>query len=327
MNLVRYARAVGVATAVALGLAPAASRADTNYPSKPVQIVSAFAAGSATDLVARVVADKLGQKLAGQVYVTSKPGASGILATETVAKSAPDGYTLLVTNPSIIANTFLFSRLPFNLERDFAGVSLIGESPYVVIVTPELGVKTIQELVQLARSKPKSINYASGGLGTAMHLTCELLARRAGIELTVVPYANVANIGTDFQTNRVQMMCVPIPSAMQFVRPGKAIPLGVTSSVPLTEPLRAPSIQQATGLEVLATSWNGLLAPARTPPAVMQKLAKAMEDVLQDPEVRQKLMDAGLTPNPVLLKDFDAYLRKELEVWGPVVKATGVKLD
>jgi tripartite-type tricarboxylate transporter receptor subunit TctC len=171
------------------------------------------------------------------------------------------------------------------------------------------------------------VNYATGGLGTAMHLNCELLAQKAGIRLQVVPYANVSAIGSDFMSNRVQMMCVPIPSAMQFLSAGKAIPLGVTSASELSEPFRAPSIRQSSGVDLVTTNWNGVLAPAKTPAPVMEKLAKAMQETLADPEVQQKLKDQGMYVNRRFLRDFDEYLRKESELWGPVVKGTGLKLD
>lgn len=301
---------------------------ESAYPSKPVQLVVGFSAGSATDIATRLFAERLKVKLGAPIVIVNKPGAGGMIAADYVAKADPDGYTLLVSNPSLATGSFLYEKVPFNVTKDLAGVGLIGETPNVVIVTPELGVKTIAELVALAKANPKSVNYASGGLGTLMHLNCELLAIKAGIELQVVPYASASSsIATDFMSNRVQMMCVPLPSALPFLRADQAVALGVMSSSPISDPIETSSIRQQSGLDVVIASWTGIFAPVNVPPAIMKKLGEAMEETQSDPQTIQKLRENGLSVRPIVLRDFDAYFQREMGIYGPLIKSMGIKLN
>lgn len=311
---------------VALAAASLCAHAQ-DYPSKPVQLVSAVPIGSATDLLARQLSDRLGPRLGGSVIVVNKPGAGGIIATEFAAKSPADGYTLLFGNAALAANPFLYKKLPYDAQRDFAGIALVAESPYVVVVNNELGVKSMQALVALARAKPASINFASAGVGTATHLACELLARRAGVQFTHVPYSNTGAIGADLQSNTVQLMCSPPASIIPLLKNGRVSMIGVSALQPMTEPVAVPSVKQSTGIDFVASQWFGLFAPEKTPKPVLQRIAKAVEGVTGDAEFQQKLRDSALSSKPVFLTEFDEYLRKDMALWGPVVQATGVKLD
>jgi tripartite-type tricarboxylate transporter receptor subunit TctC len=313
--------------ALALLAVTGSVHAQTDYPTKPIQIVTSFPAGMATDIVARVIADKLSQRIGQQVYVTNKPGGGGIIATESVAKAAPDGYTLLVANPALATNAFLYKKLPYNTTRDFVGVALLGESPYLIVVNPELGARTIQEFIAIAKKNPRAINYVSGGMGGATHLACELFATKAGIEMTHVPYINMSNLTPDLWANRVQVACFPTPSAVPLTKDGKMLALGASTATAVKEPIAVPSVKEATGIDYIASNWNGLFAPSRTPRPILEKLAKAMEQVLADPEVKTKLASLGMTPNPIFLGDFDKYFQAELQRWEPVIKLTGVSLD
>lgn len=326
MNRSSIAKVISTAVISVAGLFCGA-QAQTDYPNKPVQIITSFPAGMATDIVARVIADKLTQHLGQSVYVTNKPGGGGIIATDAVAKAAPDGYTLLVANPALAANPFLYKNLPYNTVRDFSGVALLGESPYIIVVNPQLGVKTIAEFVALAKKSPKTINYVSAGVGGATHLACALFATKAGIELTHVPYTSMSNITPDLWSNRVQVACFPTPSAVPLTRDGKMVALGTSSAIAMTEPIFVPSVKESTGIDYIASNWNALFAPSKTPKPIMQKLAQAMEKVLADEEVKQKFKTLGLTPNPMFLENVDKYFKDDMQRWAPVIKSTGTTLD
>jgi tripartite-type tricarboxylate transporter receptor subunit TctC len=299
----------------------------SEYPSSPIQIVSSVPIGSATDIIARQVADKLTSPIAGPVIVINKPGAGGLIAADYVVKSAADGYNLLFGNSALALYPFLYKKHTFDVLADFAGIGLVAESPYVVVVNNDLGVKNMQELLALAKAKPKAINFASGGVGTGTHVACELLANRAGVQLTHVPYANTMMVASDLQSNVVQMMCSPLSSILPLLSGGRVSVIGVSSETAMTEPIQVPSVKQSTGVDFIANQWFGLLAPKHTPDPVLQKLAKALAGVLEDPDFRQKLKDQALDTHPLYLKAFDDFIAQEIDLWGPVVKATGLRFD
>jgi tripartite-type tricarboxylate transporter receptor subunit TctC len=297
------------------------------YPSGPIQIVSSVPIGSATDIIARQVADKLTSHVGGPVIVINKPGAGGLIAADYVAKSPPDGYNLLFGNSALALYPFLYKKHPFDVLADLSGIGLVAESPYVVVVNNDLGVKTMQELLDLAKAKPKAINFASGGVGTGTHVACELLASRAGVQLTHVPYANTMMVASDLQSNTVQMMCSPLSSILPLLSGGRVSVIGVSAPAAMTDPIEVPSVKQSTGVDFIATQWFGLLAPKHTPEPVLQELSKALEGVVGDPDFRQKLKDQALDVHPLYLIAFDNFIAKELKLWKPIVNGTGLKLD
>lgn len=326
MNIVKAF--LRVASLCALGLVtPWSATAQSSFPSRPIQLVTIQPPGTTTDLIARAVADKLGQRLGTAVIIVNKPGSGGTIATDFVAKAAPDGHTLLVTNLAMAANPFLFKSLPYDTGRDFVGIGLLGESPYLVIVNNELGARNIGEFIAYARKHPRTVNYASGGVGSGTHLTCALLGAKAGIEMTHVPYTQSAAIGPDLLSNRVQLMCPPPPSAGQLVREDKTTILGSSGMTDMKEPFVAPSIAKAAQIDFESTNWNGLFAPAKTPKEVVQKVGDTLAQVLADPEVQQRFKTMGMTPNPLIGAKFEAFFRAEVAKWGPIVKASGAKLD
>lgn len=325
MSIRPFAQKLSIGLALCLSLRAAGLAAE--YPSTPIQIVSSVPIGSATDILARQVADKLGPQMGGPVIVLNKPGAGGLIAANYVAKSPADGYNLLFGNSALALYPFLYKKHAFDVLADLAGIGLVAESPYVVVVNNDLGVKTMQELLNFAKAKPKAINFASGGAGTGTHLACELLASRAGVQLTHVPYANTMMVATDLQSNTVQMMCSPLASILPLLAGGRVSVIGVSAPTAMTDPIPIPSVKQSTGVDFIATQWFGLLAPKNTPEPIVQKLAKGLEGVIADPDFRQKLKDQALETHPLYLKDFDDFIAQELKFWGPVVAATGMKLD
>lgn len=322
--------ALGAMTASLAPLAwgvPGTSYAQIDYPARPIQIVTSFPVGMATDIVARIVGEKLGQKLGQNVVVVNKPGGGGVIATDFVAKAPPDGYTLLMGNATLAVTPFLYKKLPYDQARDFAAVALVAESPYIIVVNSELGVTNVADFIALAKRKPKTINYVSAGFGSSTHLAGALFAARAGIELVHVPYTSMSNITPDLLSNRAQVAFFPMASSLPLVRSGKMVALGASSPSPLGDPMNVPSVKAATGLDYIASSWNGLFAPARTPSGVLDKLASTLREILEEPEVKERLRTMGFLPNQLFLTDFDAYVRNDMKRWEPIVKATGQTLD
>ena len=325
MTIRFFARQLSIPLALWLSVIAAGQAAE--YPSKPIQIVSAVPIGSATDILARQVADKLTANVGGPVIVINKPGAGGLIAADSVAKSSPDGYNLLFGNSALALYPFLYKKHAFDVLAGLTGIGLVAESPYIVVVNKDLGVKNMRELLELAKAKPKSINFASAGVGTGTHMACELLANRAGVQFTHVPYANSLLIASDLQSNTVQMMCSPLASILPLLSKGRVSIIGVSAPEAMTEPIAVPSVKQSTGVDFIAIQWFGLLAPKHTPEPVLQKLAKALAGVIDDPDFRQKLKDQALQIHPLYLKDFDDFIVKEQDFWGPVVRAAGVKSE
>jgi tripartite-type tricarboxylate transporter receptor subunit TctC len=325
MSIRTFGQQLSIGLALCLSVSAAAQAAD--YPSNPIQIVSSVPIGSATDILARQVADKLGPQVGGPVIVLNKPGAGGLIAANYVAKSPADGYNLLFGNSALALYPFLYKKHAFDVLTDLAGIGLVAESPYIVVVNNDLGVKTMRELLDLAKAKPKALNFASAGVGTGTHMACELLASRAGVQLTHVPYANTMMVATDLQSNTVQMMCSPLASILPLLAGGRVSVIGSSGATAITDPIPVPSIKQSTGVDFIANQWFGLLAPKQTPEPILQKLAKGLAGVIEDPDFRKKLKDQALETHPLYLKDFDDFIAQELKFWGPVVNATGVRLD
>jgi len=323
----RREQIAGVAISFSLALILSSAGHAADYPTKAIQIVSAVPIGSATDILARQVGEKLGRAIGGTVIVVNKPGASGTIAADFVAKSPADGYNLLFGNSALALYPFLYKKLSFDVQADFAGVGLVADSPYVVVVNNDLGVKNMQELIALAKAKPKTINFASAGVGTGTHMACELLANRAGIQLTHVPYSNTMLIAPDVQSNTVQMMCSPLASWLSLLNRGRISIIGVSAATPITDPIQVPSVKETTGVDFIANQWFGLLAPKRTPAPVMQQLAKALQAVVEEPDFRKKLKDQALESHPLYLGGFDDFIANEQNLWGPIVKGAGVTLD
>ena len=297
------------------------------YPTRPIQIVSAVPIGSATDILARHVSEKLRAQLGGAVIVINKPGAGGTIAAEFVAKSPPDGYTLLFGNSALTFYSFLHRKLSFDVVADLAGIGLVAQSPFVVVVNNDLGAKSMQDLLALAKAKPKGINFASAGFGSATHMACELLAGRAGVELTHVPYANTMSIASDLQSNTVQMMCSPLSSILPMLAGGRLSIVGVSADTAMSEPIEVPSVKQSTGIDFVVNQWFGLLAPRGTPAPILNKLADAVKEIVDDPDFRRRLKDQALEVRPLYLNGFDDFIVKEQKLWGPVVEAAGVKMN
>ena len=302
------------------GAAPASA-----YPTQPIRLVLPLSAGTTTDLVARLFAEGIRKRLGQTVIVDNRPGVGGTLAAQAVAKAPPDGYTILLVNSQHAINPAAFDTLPYDTLRDFTGLALVGEAPSVIAVPRELGVKTLAEFVALARQKPGSINYGSGGVGSQTHLAGAYFAAKAGVSLTHVPYRTGADVISDLVTNRIQSVFVPAPFVMGQIQQGKLRALAVTGRERLAQLRDVPTVSEGVIPGFEFSTWFGFVAPARTPAAIVSLLASTLQDIANEPATRQKLIEQGITPRTILQRDFDAYIKSEIDRLGPLAKSSGIR--
>ncbi len=308
------------ATAVALpGLAQIAM-ADT-YPSRPVRLIVGFPAGYATDIVARLVAQSLSERLGQQVVVENHPGAATNIAAEEVIHAAPDGYTLLAMTVTNAVNTTLYKNLNFDISRDIAPVAATFRSPNVLVVTPSLPARTIPEVIAYAKANPGKINYASAGYGSAPNVNAELFKMMAGVDLVHVPYS--ASFVPDLLSGQVQCAFPPIPLAIANIRAGKLRALGVTSATRSDALPGVPAVAEfVPGFE--ASIWHGIGAPKNTPAAVIDKLNHEINAVLGDAKLKERFADIGGTPIGGSPADFAKLIADEIGKWGKVIRVANI---
>ena len=309
-------------------LTAAAGAWAADYPVRPVTLVVAFTPGGASDVLARVLARAMEQTLGQPLVIENRPGAGGNVAGETVAHAVPDGYTLLVGNNAILAtNRALYSKIGFDPEADFAPIGLIGSQANILVVNPSLPVHSLAELIALARANPGKLNFASSGHGLAAHLAGELFKAATAVDLVHVPYKGAAPALQDVIAGHVQMMFATASSVMSHIRQGSVRPLAVTT---LRRSAVAPDLPTLDELGLKgfdATTWHGLVAPARTPPEVIELLHRALAAALADAAVAKSLRDLGVDIMGGTPDQFRAYLRSEIPKWSAIVKASGAKLE
>jgi tripartite-type tricarboxylate transporter receptor subunit TctC len=297
--------------------------ADT-YPSRPVQMIVPFPAGSSPDIIARLSAQWLSERLGQTFPVENRPGAGSNIGTELVVRAQPDGYTILADVLSNVLNTSLYHHLSFNFMRDIAPVAMVANAPYLVLVTQSLPAKTVPELIAYAKANPGKINFASGGIGTASHIFGLLFMTMAGIELVHVPYRT--NYMTDLISGQVQMVINPIPQAMEFVKAGKVRALAVTTLTRLDALPDLPTVSQyVPGYE--AIGWYGFGAPKDTPTEIINKLNAANNAALDEATPKARLAALGVEPMKKTPAQFVQFIAAEDDKWGKVIRAANVKLD
>jgi tripartite-type tricarboxylate transporter receptor subunit TctC len=306
--------------------APAASAAD--YPTRPVTLVVAFPPGGASDVLARILGRKLEQVLAQPFVIDNRSGAGGNVAAEAVAHAAPDGYTLLAGNNAILAtNAALYKKINFDPVADFAPIGLIGSQANILVVNPGLPVKSMAELIALAKAEPGKLNFASSGHGLAAHLAGELFKAEAKIDIVHVPYKGAAPALQDVIAGHVQMMFATASSVVSHIRDGKVRPIAV-ATVKRTAVLPNLPTMDELGLKGFdATTWHGLVAPARTPSDVVVALNRALRATLADAGVKKSLADLGVDIIGGTPEEFAAYIKSEIPKWTAIIKASGAKLD
>ena len=298
------------------------------YPIRPLRLIVPNGAGGSTDLVARTVANKLADALHQQVVVDNRGGSGGIIGTEIVGKSAPDGYTLLVgTIGNLAISPHLYRKLPYDPLRDFAPVTQLSAAAYMLLVNPALPARSVRDFVNYAKNRGGQLSYASAGNGTGSHLSTVLFISVAGLDIAHVPYKGGAPGITDLIANQVQMMFNGIPSSLPHIASGRIRALAVSSPNRVAVAPELPTFAEAGYAGAEATSWTGVLAPAATPPAVINRLNTELRAILQSPDIRSRMQADGAEPAGSTPSAFGAYIRSELAKWGTVVRATGARAD
>ncbi len=297
------------------------------YPSRPVRVVIPLGVGGTTDVPGRIVAQRLSESLGQTFYVENKPGAGGTIGADFVAKSKPDGYTLLLTATPHVITANIYKSLPYNALTDFAPVIRVASGPYVLTVHPSLGVNSVRELIELAKAHPGKIDYASSGNGSAQHLVGALFAHMAGIQLTHVPYKGSSQAQQDLVAGVVKVGFPGMPIVIPHMKSGRLKALGVTTAQRSPHLPDVPTIAEAgvPGYEALV--WVGLLAPAGTPPDVIGRLNTEISKLLRVAEVQQLLAATGVDPAPTSPEEFGVYLKSEFEKWGKVVRDSGATVN
>ena len=297
------------------------------FPTRPVRLVVGFTPGGGVDIAARTLAPKFSELIGQPVIVENKPGAGTNIANEYVAKSAPDGTTLLVNTAAVAINMSLYKNLPFDTLRDFAAVSIFSESPNILVVNAKLPAANLNEFVALARANPGKFNYSSAGSGTTQHLSAELFKLRTGLDIVHVPYKGTAPSLTALIAGEVELTFANIPAILQHVRSGRLRPLASTGSKRAELMPEVPTMKEAGVNGVEVTVWYGVLAPAATPHEMVVALAGAVAKAAHDPETRKRIVEQGAEPVGNSSEEFCRILREEVAKWAEVVKVSGAKAN
>ena len=297
-----------------------------SYPVKPVRLIVPFAPAGSTDVTARIVAQKLTDAWKQQVIVDNRAGAGGNIGAEAVAKAAPDGYTLLLATTGVMAiNHRLYRTLPFDALRDFAPVTQIGALPLILIVHPSLPVKSVKELVGIAKARPGQLSYASSGVGSATHMTTELFRMMAGVDIVHIPYKGSGQAMADLIGGQVVLAFDQITSSLPQVEAGKLRALAVTSAKRFPSVPQLPSVAEAGIPGYESVSWNGIAAPAATPKDVVVRIQAEVARALQSPDIKDRFFKDGIEPVASTPEQFLAHIRSERVKWEKVVDTAGIK--
>jgi tripartite-type tricarboxylate transporter receptor subunit TctC len=315
---------------VALGFSalalPIGSAFALDYPTRPVRFIVGYPAGGSTDIVARLVGQKLSERLGQQFVIENKPGAGNNIGTETVVKADPDGYTVLLINPANFINASLYVNLNFNFVRDIAPVAAFNRVPNIMTVSPGIQAKTVAEFIAYVKANPGKVNLASSGNGTSVHLSGEMFMAMTGAKMLHVPYRGAAPATTDLLGDRVQVMFDNMPSIIGHIRGGALRALAVTTATRSPELPDVPTVGETVpGYE--ASALFGMGAPKKTPPEIIAKLNKEINAVLADPEIKKRLVELGGDPVIATPEEFGAMIAAETEKWEKVVKFAGIKIE
>ena len=316
-------RLTAVVRVMGLALFGSAAFAQT-YPVKPIRMIVTFPAGSGADIVARTVGQKMAESLGQQVVVDNRAGAGGIIGSDLTAKALPDGYTIVMVSSAHTINASMYSKLPYDPAKDFAAITMLASTPYLLVAHPSVPVKNVAELIALAKAKPGQINYASGGVGVGSHLAGELFKTMAGVDIVNVPYKGAPQATADVVGGQVQLSLSTMPTALPLVRAGKLHSLAVTSlkRVPATPEI--PAIAETVpGFDV--RTWQGLLAPLGTPPAIIAKLREHALKALSAPDVTERLTAQGYQTVGNTPQEFAQIINTEIARWKTVVKTARIK--
>ena len=314
-----------LAAVAALAVFPAI--AQEKYPSKPIRMLVPFSAGSTTDFAARLLGQKMAEHWGQQVVVDNRPSAGGVVASELLLAAPPDGYSLMLVSIGHAVNASLYSKLPYDTVRDFAGVTLVADTPTVLCVTPSLGLKTVKDLVDYAKARPGKINYASAGIGSGAHINAEQFKLATGIDVVHVPFKGTPEGLTNTISGSTTFFFSPITGAVTLVKSGKIGALAVSTKdrSPVLPDLPSASEVGVPGFEF--NLWTGMVASAKLPKDLKEKINKEVVAILGQPDVKERMLTQGATPHPMTPAQFDAFIKNEVERLAKVVKASGARAD
>ena len=321
---------VFAAIAAALAALPPiafAQGAAAGYPNRPIRLIVPFTPGGATDIVGRLVATRLTEAWGQPVVAENRPGGGSNIGSDLVAKAAPDGYTLLLGTIATATNMSIYKNMPYDTLRDFAPVTQTMSAPSILVVAPSLPAGDLKELIALARAKPGALSFASSGAGGSPHLAGEMLKLAAGIDLIHIPYKGAAGATADVLSGQVSMGFMTALSAIPFIQTGRLKPIAVAAKKRLTQIPTVPTMAEAGLADFEVSSWNGLLAPAKTPPEIIAKLHKEAVRILSLPDVRAVFAAQAAEAVASTPEDFRAYIGAEIARWGRIVKASGATID
>ena len=314
-----------VASTLLLAMTATPCFAQGTYPAKPVRVISPSSAGGGSDIIARIVAPKLTERLGQQVIVENRPGAGTVIGSDYVAKAAPDGYTLLLGIATLATNPALLKKMPYDAVRDLAPITQVAQSPNVLVVHPSIPVKTVKELIAFVRARPGQLTFASAGIGTNPHMTFELFRSMTKLDAVHVPYKGSAPAIIDLVGGHVAMMSATALTGIPQIRAGRLRGLGVTSAKRSAAAPELPTLDEAGVPGYEATQWYGLLAPAGTPPQIVKRLHADMVQILNSADVKSRLANDGAEPVGDTPEQFGKFIRAELAKWAQVARDAGIK--
>jgi tripartite-type tricarboxylate transporter receptor subunit TctC len=309
----------------ALVAAPAAM--SQQYPAKPVRLVTPFAPGGPVDITARILAQKLGETFNQQFVVETRSGASGMIGAEHVARSAPDGYTILVTASANVIVPHLYSKMAYDPLRDFTPVTVVLTSPLLMTVTPALPAKSVKELIALAKARPGELAFGSSGSGSSTHLTAELLKTVTGTNMSHVPYKGQGQAITDVISGQIQVMFLSPPAAKQYVEARRLRALAITSDKRFPQLPDVPTFVESGYRDLVTGSWYAVWVPAKTPEAIVSRLNTELVRIVNMPDVRKRIIDLGGVPVGNSVAEFDAFQKAESARWAKIIKVSGAKIE
>ncbi|HSQ05943.1 MAG TPA: tripartite tricarboxylate transporter substrate binding protein [Burkholderiales bacterium] len=320
-------RAGAIAAALLASQPGVALSARLAYPSKPIRVVVPFTAGSATDIMARIIGPKMAETWGQQVVVDNRPSAGGIIGGSIVANAAPDGHTIMVASAVFAGSAALFKKLPYDPLKDFRGITQLASTPFVLVVSPALGVKSVKELIELARQKPGQLNFGSSGLGGGTHYAGERFRLAAKIDAVHVPYKGTPEAQNDTIAGRLQFMMTPVLSSVPLIRTGKLLALAVSTPQRAVSLSDVPTLAEVGLPDGESDGWYGAFAPAKTPDAIVNTLAREIDRILGLPEIRDKITAQGVVIKATPPDVFDRMVRDEILLRRKIFGASGAKVE
>lgn len=300
----------------------------TEYPNKPIKVVVTFPPGGSSDAIVRMLSPRLNDKLGQSLVVENRPGAGGNIGLSAVAKASPDGYTLGVgAAGGLTANVSLYPQMPFDVAKDFVPITMLAAIPFVLVGHPSVEANNLQQLIALAKAQPGKLSIGHGGNGTAMHLSTALFTQMADIKLIEVPYRGSGPAAMDTLSGQVQLSITDLPAALPHIKAGKLKAFAVTSPKRLSNLPEVPTLSESglTGYD--STGWFGLVAPAGTPAAIVQRLNAEWTAALNDDAIKAQMRNSGMEPMPTSSENFEAYIKNETQKWAKVIKQANIKLN